>query len=45
MCIRDRCYTECLEIAARYGVILGLENHGGIVAEPDALIRLSLIHI
>ena len=34
------CYTQCLEIAARYGVILGLENHGGIVAEPDALIRL-----
>jgi sugar phosphate isomerase/epimerase len=34
------CYKECLEVAARYGVILGLENHGGIVAEPDALIRL-----
>ncbi|MFZ4764693.1 MAG: sugar phosphate isomerase/epimerase family protein [Roseimicrobium sp.] len=34
------CYTQCLEIAGRYGVILGLENHGGIVAEPDALIRI-----
>jgi sugar phosphate isomerase/epimerase len=34
------CYKECLEVAARFGVILGLENHGGIVAEPDALIRL-----
>jgi sugar phosphate isomerase/epimerase len=34
------CYKECLEVAGRFGVILGLENHGGIVAEPDALIRL-----
>lgn len=34
------CYTEALNAAARYGVILGLENHGGIVAEPEALIRL-----
>ena len=33
-------YVQCLEIAARYGVILGLENHGGIVAEPDALLRI-----
>lgn len=34
------CYKEALEAASRYGVLLGLENHGGIVAEPDALIRL-----
>lgn len=37
-CIEN--YKECLEVASRYGVILGLENHGGIVAEPDALIRI-----
>ncbi len=34
------CYRECLELAAEKGVFLGLENHGGIVAEADALIRL-----
>ena len=34
------CYKEALEAASRFGVLLGLENHGGIVAEPDALLRL-----
>lgn len=34
------CYKECLEFAAQKGVFLGLENHGGIVAEPDPLVRL-----
>jgi sugar phosphate isomerase/epimerase len=34
------CYKEALEAASRYGVILGLENHGGIVAEPDSILRI-----
>lgn len=33
-------YAECLVHAAARGVFLGLENHGGIVAEPAPLIRL-----
>jgi sugar phosphate isomerase/epimerase len=33
-------YQECLDYAAGKGVFLGLENHGGIVAEPAALVRL-----
>lgn len=35
---------ECLEIcgehASKYGVLLGLENHGGIVAEADTLLTI-----
>lgn len=34
------CYAECLELAAEKGVFLGLENHGGITAEADALVRM-----
>ena len=34
------CYEECLELAEAKGVFLGLENHGGIVAEADALVRI-----
>lgn len=34
------CYRECLAYAATRGVWLGLENHGGIVAESAALVRL-----
>lgn len=34
------CYNECLELADKKGVFLGLENHGGIVATPEPLIRL-----
>lgn len=34
------CYAECLELAAKEGIFLGLENHGGIVSEADALVRL-----
>src|SRR5688572_1039380 len=26
---------ECAAHAAKYGIFLGIENHGGIVAEPD----------
>jgi sugar phosphate isomerase/epimerase len=31
---------ECCEYAATKGVMLGLENHGGIVAEPDDLLTI-----
>lgn len=33
-------YQECLDYAAKKGLFLGLENHGGIVAEPDNLIKM-----
>jgi sugar phosphate isomerase/epimerase len=33
-------YQECLDYAAKKGIFLGLENHGGIVAEPDNLIKM-----
>lgn len=33
-------YEECLEHAGKKGVFLGLENHGGIVAEPDNLVKM-----
>jgi sugar phosphate isomerase/epimerase len=33
-------YDECLEYASKKGVFLGLENHGGIVAEPEPLIKM-----
>ena len=33
-------YQECLDYAAKQGVFLGLENHGGIVAGPDPLIKM-----
>lgn len=31
---------ECCAYAGERGVILGIENHGGIVAEPDALLDI-----
>jgi sugar phosphate isomerase/epimerase len=31
---------ECGEHAARKGIFLGIENHGGIVAEPDDLLDI-----
>jgi sugar phosphate isomerase/epimerase len=31
---------ECAEYAGKKGIFLGLENHGGIVAEPDALLEM-----
>ena len=31
---------ECCDYAGRYGIFLGLENHGGIVAESDALLAI-----
>jgi sugar phosphate isomerase/epimerase len=33
-------YQECLDYAGKKGVFLGLENHGGIVAEPENLIKM-----
>lgn len=33
-------YQECLDYAAEKGIFLGLENHGGIVAEPENLIQM-----
>jgi len=33
-------YDECLQYAGEKGVFLGLENHGGIVAQPAPLIQL-----
>ena len=40
----ERCCIECLEAccdrAAETGVMLGLENHGGIVAESSGIIRI-----
>lgn len=31
---------ECAEYAGQRGVVLGMENHGGIVAEPESLIEI-----
>jgi len=31
---------ECADYAAQKGIFLGLENHGGIVAECDGLLEL-----
>lgn len=31
---------ECAVHAARLGVFLGVENHGGLVAEPEALVEI-----
>lgn len=33
-------YQECLDYAGKKGVFLGLENHGGIVALPDNLVKM-----
>lgn len=33
---------ECCDYAGKHGVFLGIENHGGIVAEPEAL--LDIVH-
>ncbi len=33
---------ECAAYAGQHGIFLGIENHGGIVAEPDEL--LEIIH-
>jgi sugar phosphate isomerase/epimerase len=32
------CLSVCAEYAADHGVILALENHGGVVSEPDGLL-------
>jgi sugar phosphate isomerase/epimerase len=31
---------ECCAYAGEHGIFLGIENHGGIVAEPDALLDI-----
>jgi sugar phosphate isomerase/epimerase len=31
---------ECAALAAQKGIFLGVENHGGIVAEPEALLHI-----
>jgi sugar phosphate isomerase/epimerase len=33
-------FEECAEYAGRKGIFLGLENHGGIVAEAEALLDI-----
>jgi sugar phosphate isomerase/epimerase len=35
-----RALEECCAYAGERGVFLGIENHGGIVAEPDALLDI-----
>jgi len=40
---RDLCISaieECCEYAGSKGIFLGLENHGGIVAEPDGVLGI-----
>jgi sugar phosphate isomerase/epimerase len=40
---RDHCIEtlhECAEYAGEFGIFLGIENHGGIVAEPEALLDI-----
>lgn len=32
--------TECCEVAAKAGVVLAMENHGGITATPEQLLAL-----
>jgi sugar phosphate isomerase/epimerase len=34
------CIEACADHAARRGVLLALENHGGVVAEPDGLLEI-----
>lgn len=40
----QKCAIECLEICCDYagksGIILAVENHGGIVATPDSLLKI-----
>jgi sugar phosphate isomerase/epimerase len=31
---------ECCDYAGRHGVVLGIENHGGIVAKPEQLLSI-----
>ena len=31
---------ECADYAGQHGIFLGIENHGGIVAEPDDLLEI-----
>lgn len=39
----DNCisaYKECADYAGSKGITLGMENHGGIVAEPDNMLKI-----
>jgi sugar phosphate isomerase/epimerase len=38
MCIAA--IEECCDYAGKHGIFLGLENHGGIVAEPEGLLEI-----
>lgn len=31
---------ECADYAGKFGIFLGLENHGGIVAEPEQILQI-----
>jgi len=33
-------YKECADYAGTKGITLGMENHGGIVAEPDNILKI-----
>ena len=33
-------YKECADYAGLRGVVLGMENHGGIVAEPENILKI-----
>jgi len=33
-------YKECADYAGSKGITLGMENHGGIVAEPDNILKI-----
>jgi sugar phosphate isomerase/epimerase len=32
--------AECCDYAGQHGIVLGIENHGGIVAKPDQLLSI-----
>lgn len=34
------CFEQCLKVAERCGVVLGLENHWGLARTPEGLLRL-----
>lgn len=36
----EECIHECLPLAEQRGVVLALENHGGVTTDPDTLISI-----
>jgi len=36
----EEALVECCEAAGKHGIFLGIENHGGIVAEPERLLAI-----